>query len=284
MVRNASNRPAEIFGYPIENRLAQAEEARKRHWCRFVDAPCNKTSRLIDYPFGVCSADHHGEICAVCPRRFEEPGTFADTPRVLSDIALHYFGDYNNVILFPEVGLPNVGTIDYILVRHRPLKPEVEDFVAVEFQTDSTTGTGALVQGLRDFVAGYDVRERSYRFGMNTYDTIKRSVTQLLNKGIVYEAWTIKGFWVVEEYIYTNLVNRYGLKQGGYVPDHASRFALYKFSHQQDLFTLTPTRYVSTTVDEVYQAMRNNPGLPSKDRFVETLNARLQIKLNLASR
>jgi hypothetical protein len=41
------------------------------------------------------------------------------------------------------------------------------------------------VQGLRDFIAGQDVRERSYRFGMNTYDTIKRSVTQLLNKGIV---------------------------------------------------------------------------------------------------
>ncbi|MBM4461561.1 MAG: hypothetical protein FJ011_28030 [Chloroflexi bacterium] len=112
MVRKAGNRPAEVFGYPINNRSPEAERARKRHWCRFTDALCNKTSRLIDYPFGVCSADHHGEICAVCPRRFEEPGTFAGTPRVLSDIALHYFGDHNNVILFPEVGLPNVGKKD----------------------------------------------------------------------------------------------------------------------------------------------------------------------------
>lgn len=281
MARNASNRPAEIFGYPGENRSAEAEDARKRQWCRFADAPCNKTSRLIDYSFGVCSVDHHGEVCAICPRRFEEQGTVAGIPRVLSGIALHYFGDYSNVISFPEVGLPNVGTIDYVLVRHRPLKAEVEDFVAVEFQTDSTTGTGALVQALRDFMSGSSLHDRSYQFGMNTYDTIKRSITQLLNKGIVYEAWTIKGYWVIEEYIYTNLIKRYGLKQDGYVADHASRFALHKLSHRDSLLALTPTRYVSTTVDEVYQAMRKNPGLPNKDKFVEVLNAKLQARLNL---
>ena len=46
---------------------------------------------------------------------------------------------------------------------------------------------------------------------MNTYDTIKRSITQLLNKGIVYEAWGVKCYWVIEEYIHANLVRRYGL-------------------------------------------------------------------------
>lgn len=281
MARSASNRPAEIFGYPIENRSAEAEEARRRHWCRFKDAPCNKTSRLIDYPFGVCSVEHYGEICAICPRRFEEAGSVAGIARILSDIAVHYFGDYNNIILFPEVSLPNIGTIDYVLVRHRPLRAEVDDFVAVEYQTDSTTGTGAVVQGLRDFVAGQDARTRFYQFGMNTYDTIKRAVTQLLNKGIVYEAWAIKGYWVIEEYIYANLVRRYGLKKEGYTADHASRFALHKFALQESMLSIAPTRYVSTTVDELYQAMRNNPGLPSKDRFVEVLNARLQAKLSL---
>ena len=47
---------------------------------------------------------------------------------------------------------------------------------------------------------------------MNTYDTIKRSITQLLNKAIVYEAWGVKCYWVIEEYIHTNLVRRYGLQ------------------------------------------------------------------------
>ena len=282
MARNATNRPAEIFGYPPDNKSDTAQTSRKQHWCPFVDKACNKKSRLIDYPFGVCSAEHHSNINAVCPRRFEEQGTIPDVPRVIEDIALHYFGDFNNVIPFAEVRLPNVGTIDYVLVKHRPMKAEVQDFATIEFQTDSTTGTGQLVQGLRDFMAGRNVQEQTYAFGMNTYDTIKRSMTQLLNKGIVYEAWGIKCYWVIQEYIYSNLVKRYGFKREGYSPDHASRFALYDLSPQDERLALTSTRIVSTTVDQVYQAMKNNPGLPSKDKFVQVLNSKLNAKLQVA--
>ena len=281
MARSAGSRPAEIFGFPIENRSPEAQSLRTRHWCRFTDSRCAKTSRLIDYPFGICSVDHHGEICCICPRRFEEPGEVEGIPRVLQDVAAHCFGDTNNVIPFAEVGLRNVGTIDHVLVRHRPLSSEVEDFVAVEFQADSTTGTGALVQAMRDSFAGEDMPTQTYRFGMNTYDTIKRSVTQLLNKGIVYEAWGVKCYWVIEEYIYKNLVNRYGLKVAGYALENASRFALYQFLRQDDRLAFTPSRFVSTTVDEVYQAMRSNPGLPSKDEFVRGLTAKLRARLSV---
>ena len=278
---NAGNRPAEIFGYPPANNSGAAQQARQQHWCPFVGKACNKQSRLIDYPFGVCSAEHRGNINAVCPRRFEERGSIEGVPRVIEDIAMHYFGGFNNVIPFAEVRLPNIGTIDYVLVRHKPMKAEVDDFVTVEFQTDSTTGTGQLVQGLRDFVAGRDIQKQTYSFGMNTYDTIKRSVTQLLNKGIVYEAWGIKCYWVIQEYIYANLVNRYGLRKEGYSPEHASRFTLYNLVRKGNRLTLTPSRFVSTTVDDVYQAMKNNPGLPNKDIFVKVLNVKLKAKLDV---
>mgnify|MGYP001607131864 CR=1 FL=1 len=281
MAQSSGNRPTEIFGYPIWNKSEEAQGTRKEHWCPFVNALCNKESRLINYPFGVCSVEHHNRINATCPRRFEERGSIEGIPRVLEDIALHYFGDFSNVILFPEVKLPNVGTIDYVLVRHKPMKAEVDDFVTVEFQTDSTTGTGQIVQGLRDFMAGRDIQDQSYQFGMNTYDTIKRSMLQLLNKGIVYETWDIKCYWVIQEYIYANLVNRYGLKKDGYSPEHASRFALYNLARRDNRLTLAPSRFVSTTVDEVYQAMKSNPGLPNKDRFVNTLNAKLQARLSV---
>jgi hypothetical protein len=281
MKNKTGNRPAEIFGYPIGNQSDEAQVIRQKYQCPFVDKECNKKSRLIDYPFGVCSVEHHGKIYAVCPRRFEEQGAIEKIPRALEDIALHYFDDFNNVIPFPEIKLPNVGTIDYVLVRHKPMKAEVDDFVTVEFQTDSTTGTGKLVQGMRDFVAGHDVQGQAYQFGMNTYDTIKRSMTQLLNKGIVYEAWGIKCYWVIQEYIYANLVNRYGFKQEGYLSEHASRFALYDFVRENNRLTLAPTRFVSTTVDEIFQAMRNNPGLPGKDKFVKVLNTKLQAKLSV---
>ena len=44
---------------------------------------------------------------------------------------------------------------------------------------------------------------------------------------------------------------------------------------------MTISRFISTTVDEVYQAMRNNPGLPNKDEFVQKLNTKLQARLSV---
>lgn len=281
MAENAGNRPAEIFGYPIWNRSREAQDVRKRHWCPFLDRRCDKKSRLIDFPFGVCSAEHSGGIHTICPHRFEEQGSIEGVSRVLEDIALHYFGDFNNIIVFSEAGLPNVGSIDYVLVRHKPMKPEVEDFVSVEFQSDSTTSTGGLVQGIRDFFHGRDLQAQSYKFGMNTYDSIKRAITQLMNKGVVYETWDTKCYWVIQEYIYANLVSRYGFKADGFSSGHASWFALYNLVPNDDRLVLNSSRFVSTTVDEVYQAMRNNPGMPSKDRFVQYLNAKLQLRLSV---
>lgn len=281
MAKGAGNRPAEIFGYPIDNHSDEALRMREKHGCPFVGAGCDKNSRLIDYPFGVCSVRYRGQINAVCPHRLKEQGTTKGIPRVLEDVALHYFGDFNNVISFREVKLPNVGAIDYVLVRHKPMKAEIEDFVAVELQTDSTTQTGQVVQGLRDFVAGENIASQMYRFGMNTYDTIKRSMTQLSNKGIVYEAWGTKGYWVFQDYIYQNLVKRYGFKPEGYMSENALRFALYDLVPQSARLVFERRRFVSTTVDEVYQAMRNNPGLPDKDEFLAALSSKLRARLNL---
>ena len=284
MTESPGNRPAEIFGYPVWDQSPEARKARRRHWCPFQDRTCNKKSRLIDFPFGVCSAKHGDGLRAICPHRFDEPGSIEGVSRVLEDIALHYFGDLDNVVAFSEVRLPNVGNIDHVLVRHKPMKPEVDDFVSVEYQADSTTSTGGLVKAIRDFSAGHDLNARSYKYGMNTYDSIKRAITQLMNKGIVYETWDTKCYWVIQKYIYANLVNRYGFKSGGYSPRHSSRFALYDLVPSGDSVTLQLSRFVSTTVEDVYQAMRNNPGMPKKDDFVNGLNSKLRLGLNVQIR
>ena len=151
MSENLGNRPSEIFGYPTWNQSGEARDARRRHWCRFQDRTCNKKSRMIDFPFGVCSATHGGGVRAICPHRFDESGSIDGVSRVLEDIASHYFGDFDNTVIFSEVRLPSVGNIDHVLVRHKPMRPEVDDFVSVEFQSDSTTSTGELVQAIRDF-------------------------------------------------------------------------------------------------------------------------------------
>lgn len=254
---------------------------RKKHWCPFTDRLCSKRSRLIDYPFGVCTVEHGNGFYTICPHRFEERGALEGIPRVLENVALHYFGDFANLVLFSEVKLPNVGTIDFVLVRHKPMKAEVDDYIPIEFQSDSTTGTGPLVRGLKDFVAGSDLLNKTYNFGINTYDTIKRSITQLFNKGIVYENWGIKSYWIIQEYVYANLIKRYGLKQEGFSETHASRFGLQELSFTGNKLSLNATRFVSVSVDEIYQAMRTNPGLPGKGQFIASLNEKLRARLSL---
>ena len=279
MAENLGKRPAEIFGYPVENRSDEAQDARRQHRRPFREERCKKKSRLIDFPFGVCSVEYDDGIRTVCPHRFEERGSIGGVARVLEDIALHYFDTTDNIVVFPEIRLPHVGSIDYVIIKHKPMQSTVDEFVAVEFQSDSTTGTGELVRGIRDFYEGHNLQGQSYGFGMNTYDSLKRAVTQLMNKGIVYEAWSSKCYWVIQEYIYANLVTRYGFKENGFSPKHASVFALYDIVTNRDRLTLAPIRFVSTSVEEIYQAMRNNPAVPNKDSFVEKLNEKLRLRL-----
>lgn len=125
--------PAEVFGFPVENRDAEAEAARQQRWCPFVDAQCNKKSRLVSYPMGVCSAHVNGQAVAICPRRFLERQT------IFRDIALDYFGSINDLLMFSEVKLKGIGSFDYVLVRHKAMSSQVEDFVIIEVQTDQTT-------------------------------------------------------------------------------------------------------------------------------------------------
>jgi len=260
--------PAEIFGYPIEVSTSEAKEIRAKHWCPFMDKACEKKSRLITYPMGVCSVKYNDDIIAICPRRFLQDQI------VIGDIADQYFGDRNDLLLFPEVGLRGLGSFDFVLVRHKPMSSDIEDFVLIEFQTDQTTSTGKLVEGFRHFVAGQDIVGRTYRFGMNTYDTLKRSYTQILNKGIVVESWGQRIYWVFQEYVYRNLSQRYNLDLA-YDQNKAIVFDLYDLESQAGRLTLAHSRSLSATIDELFYALRHNPNIPKKDALVRALKKRI---------
>lgn len=261
--------PAEIFGFPAENREPNAEATRQQHLCPFVNEPCNKQSRLIPYPMGVCSAYANGHAIAICPRRFLEKQT------VFRDVALDYFGSTNDLLLFGEVKLKSIGSFDYVLVRHRPMSSEVEDFVIVEFQTHQTTNTGQLVQALEDFMNGRDVTVTHYPFGMNTYDTLKRSYTQMLNKGVAMEHWGQRIYWVFQEYVFDNLARRY---QPAFAAGSSKTnvFAIYDLVQGSDTYVLTPKRFESASVDTLFTALRQNPNIPEKDQFIEKLQAKIE--------
>lgn len=161
--------PAEVFGKTIDKVSQLPVKGPKRYWCPFADDKCNKQSRLIRYPMGVCSVRYGANIVALCPRRFLQKNI------VFKDIADRYFKTRNDLVVFSEIGLPQTGTFDYVMVKHKPFSSEIEDFIVIEFQTGQTTGTGKLVQALKDCLKGKDVEGESYGFGLNLADIWKRS-------------------------------------------------------------------------------------------------------------
>ena len=189
--------PSEIFGYYWKDASIEAKSSKKNYHCPFHDSRCYKKSRLVDYPFGVCTAHTDGKEIALCPRRFLERGL------IFRDIAKAHFGSIHNILVFSEVGLPGIGNFDFVMVKHKPLSTVVEDFAVIELQTGQTTSTGKLVQGFKDLMeTGTIAPKATYNFGINTYDIWKRTFTQILNKGIILEKWKRKIFWVVQEPIF----------------------------------------------------------------------------------
>jgi len=267
----ATHYPAEVFGFPVTNRSAEAQAIRERFWCPFVDDMCNKKSRLIDYPMGVCSVKVRENTVAICPRRFLQDHT------VFHDIALDYFGSTGDLLLFSEVRLRGIGSFDYVLVHHKPMSSEIDDFVVVELQTDQTTGTGKLIDALNDFRSGQDVIGKNYGFGMNTYDTLKRSYTQILNKGVVMEQWEQRIYWVFQSPVFDNLCQRYqpGFSSGS---DQTNVFVVYDLCPGSDMYTLVLQRLVSASVDAMFRALRENPNIPGKDQFVKRLKTYIDRK------
>ena len=138
--------PSEIFGCYFQNVMPEAEDMRRKFWCPFHESQCYKQSRLIDFPFGVCFAQVDGQEIALCPRRFLEKN------KVFQTIAISQFGTSEDVLVFSEVGLPGIGNFDFVMVKHKPFRAQVDDFVAIEFQTGQTTSTGQLVKGFKTFM------------------------------------------------------------------------------------------------------------------------------------
>lgn len=266
--------PNEIFTYPVESKTAQSKNAVKKYYCRFLDNKCDKQSRTIQYPMGVCSVNHSKNKIIICPYRFLENNL------VFKDVCKTAFGDTNNVLLFSEVKLDNVGSFDFVLVKHKPISSKVEDFCIVEFQSDSTTGTGKLVEALKDFMKGYEVLNKKYNFGMNTYNTIKLSYIQMLIKGQVMERWDKSIFWIVQKYVYENMVNRFKLSAMDCKGENKTKYFIYDLFRKGDIYGLKLIDKKSSTIANLLKAFTHQP-TPNLDKFIEVLESKIKLKLGL---
>jgi hypothetical protein len=248
--------PSEIFGCYFQNMMPEAEAMRRKFWCPFHESQCYKQSRLIDFPFGVCSAHVNGQEIALCPRRFLEKN------EVFQTIAITQFGTSENVLVFSA---------------------QVEDFVAIEFQTGQTTSTGQLVQGFKTFMKDRRFPEGvSYHFGINMYDIWKRTFTQILNKGIIMEKWKKKIFWVVQDPVFSYFQQKFRLSGMGYDKTHYSVFSLYDLKVNDNRLDLVATRMFSSTVDALFDAFRRNDDIPPVEKFIERLESKLSGDMQIA--
>ncbi len=271
--------PSEIFGYYWRNKSQEALQTRKKHFCPFHGSVCFKKSRLVKIPFGVCTAHVEGKEIALCPRRFLDQGT------VFKDIAQAHFGSIHDVIVFSEIGLSGIGNFDFVMVKHKPLSTEVEDFAVIELQTGQTTSTGQLVKGFKDFMkTGALSAGASYNFGINSYDIWKRTFTQILNKGIILEKWKRKIYWVVQEQIFDYFEQKYRLGSLKYDPSHSSIFTLYDLKLEGNRLHLMLTRTCSSTIDALFTAFRKNDEIPPVEKFIERLQAKVDSDIKLGLR
>ena len=271
--------PSEVFGYYWKDTSIEARSAKKNYHCPFHDSRCYKKSRLVDYPFGVCTAHTDGKEIALCPRRFLEKGI------IFRDIAKAHFGSIHNILVFSEVGLTGIGNFDFVMVKHKPLSTVIEDFAVIELQTGQTTSTGKLVQGFRDFMeSGTIAPKAAYNFGINTYDIWKRTFTQILNKGIILEKWKRKIFWVVQEPIFEYFRVKYRLGDIKYDPNHSSVFLLYDLKLAGNRLVLSQTQKYSSTIDALFEAFRKNDEIPPVEKFVERLQTKVDSDFKLGLR
>lgn len=270
--------PAEIFGYALDDKSKKAINARIIYICPFADnTKCSKLSRLLNYPMGVCSVwwPNNNPI-AICPKRFLQDKT------VFIDVANQVFGSTNNVLLFPEVKLRNIGTFDFVLVKHKPISSEIDDFCVVEFQTCSTTGTGKLVNAIKDYMSGQDIKINSYAFGMNTYNDIKLSFIQMLNKGQVFEIWNKKIVWALQSYLYENMVKRFSLQNMQFNERDANLFFIYNIDYSKsNYYQLLRVGFQSSTIENLMKAFRNTE-LPKIDDFINVLHKKLKLNLGVS--
>jgi hypothetical protein len=263
--------PNEIFTFPKENTSQEAKNAVKTHFCRFLDSQCDKQSRTISYPMGVCSAHHSGQKAIICPHRFLENNL------VFTQVCQEIWGTIDNILLFSEVKVQNVGSFDFVLVKHKPLSNKVEDFCIVEFQSDSTTATGQLVEGLKDFMEN-KVAKLKYGFGLNTYNTIKLSYIQMLVKGQVMEKWNKHIVWVMQKYVYENMVSRFCLSDMNYNFDTKTKYFLYDLQLQNGIDQLTLIEKKASTVANLLKAFTHQP-TPSLDDFIEILENKINLQI-----
>jgi hypothetical protein len=268
----------EVFGKSTKNFIKLKNP--NKELCPFIEQKCNKLSRLITYPMGVCSVKINSENKNIktervitCPQRFKENNN------IFNDVKKFIFND-EECFIINEVKQKMIGSFDYIQFTKSDKKEEVKDYAIIEIQSDSTTKTGSLVQNLKDIIDTKKSKE-NYDFGMNTYNTIKLSFIQMIKKGQFAEENNRNIIWAMQHYVFDNMSKRFSFSD-----DTMSTFDIEKKIHfflydliedKEKNFKLTLVSKYSTTNDKLNLAFMKKNNL-NESKMLNLLNKKNKLE------
>lgn len=236
----------EVFGFPIANESDRAKRYRDNKLCPYNNIVSNCTKNSIEFPLGVCSVHHKGNLVIVCPIRFREDWT------IISDAANFIFDGKASWTHVGEVRLKDkhgksAGNIDYVLVAYDD-KGRVVDFGSLEVQAVYISGnlTGPFTAYLENPTPDFSWTQ-AFKYPKPDYlsSSRKRLIPQIIAKGSILKQWNKKQVVALQTSFYDTLPALPEVDQS--VSDFA--FFLYDLVPDQEtkLLSLTLQRIVYTT-------------------------------------
>lgn len=117
--------------------------------------------------------------------------------------------------------------------------------------------------------------------GMNTYSTIKLSYIQMLMKGQVMEKWDKNIFWIMQKFVFDNMVNRFKLIDLTYNKFQNTQYHIYDLKSTSGIYKLELVDKKSSTINNLLKAFTHQP-TPNIKTFIEVLEAKIKLKLGFS--
>lgn len=260
----------ELFGYPLTDRSAAAEDARKKAFCPFMQADCDgggnrhmsnidlsdpNNDALADYferdgivPSGVCSLQMQPNQSPwiVCPRRlafFAKRGGSEQAHQRISQKKLFDYAQYpvgTQLGIWPELRISyREGekkfqyTFDYILIPMVSDSPDPDGMpLILEVMTSSTSG-GNKQKGTTIPMAFADaiLARPHVGPGINYRQVWGRMVSQLIVKSEAGLAWGGKTIWILQDKLVEYISQSTALDIGQFTADKTDQVNILSISY-----------------------------------------------------
>ena len=192
-------------------------------------------------------------------------------------IGKHALGTVNNLVQLRQVRLPNFGTFQFVIVRHKALWFTVEDFVAVEIP-----GGGNFIAGKGAAHFRESARVLCPGLPRQSGDSAvwRRALPDMLAKGALMEHWGRRIYWAFDKPVFADFQRHVGLENSGARKRHGPVFASYSARKGGEGDGMKFSRWHSLKSGDPLRA--NNLPMPSEEQFVRLLQRKFEREMRRA--